>query len=64
LAVAFRPALSHPKTDAAFAIARGTSYFIRVVDPARTQCAANRRTKARLDPDDLGVEPGHLVHYR
>ena len=61
--VAFRPALVHPKTGVAFAIARGTNYFIRVVNPVRSQYAADLRSKALSDADKVGVEPDGLDHY-
>jgi hypothetical protein len=62
--VAFRPALVHPKTGVAFAIATGTSYYLRIpAGPDRTQYAIDLRVKALADAQRIHVEPKNLDSY-
>ncbi|MEM1070928.1 MAG: hypothetical protein AAGI63_18625 [Planctomycetota bacterium] len=61
--VAFLPALVQPTTGVAFAIAIGTNYFIRILEPYRKQYAADLRQKAFADAQRLGVEQDNLDSY-
>lgn len=61
--VAFRPALVNPKTGVAFAIAMGTSYFIRIPEPFRTAYVTDLRAKALRDGERRGLESDDLDRY-
>lgn len=61
--VAFRPALVHPRSGVAFAIARGTRYDLRVTGSGRQRYVEDLRTKAISDAERVGVAKENLERY-